>query len=143
MRLHGVPIPKHREGPGTSAPELRLSWARATDGRPNRLCDVLSDPTPVRGLNGVYVIWDPVGGGEAPRWIYVGDGADVGARLECHRCDPRILVHDTGAKLGVSWAAVASMYLPGVLCYLSQRLSPLVSNPLPVARLVPVNLPAA
>lgn len=142
MRLHDVAIPRQHETPGTSAPELHLSWARANDGRPNRLCDVLCDPTPARGLNGVYVIWDPVNGHDGPLWIYVGDGMDVGAQLECHRCDPRILVYDGGAKLGVSWAAVASIYLPGVLCYLSQRLSPLVSEPLPVARLVPVNLPA-
>ncbi len=113
-------------------PAQWLSWSRSSATG--------LDPNAARGVSGVYLIWQDNGGGR--RWLYVGAGADIAARLTEHVSDPRIRMHcGTGCDIHYAWAAVATLYRHGVLCHLARTLSPLVSEPLPAARALPVNLP--
>ncbi len=118
--------------PNPAQPSHRLSWSHSLSGG--------FDPSGARGVGGVYLIWQA--NGASRRWLYVGAGADIAARLAEHQGDPRVRRHcGTGQDIHIAWAAVATLHRHGVLWYLAQTLAPLVTEPVPAARAVPVNLP--
>ena len=113
-------------------PSQWLSWSHCTAGG--------LDPAAARGVGGVYLIWQ--GDGADRRWLYVGQGADIAARLAEYDGDPRVRMFcGNGQGVHFAWAAVATLNRQGVACYLNQALAPLVSEPLPAARALSVNLP--
>ncbi len=140
----GFPMNAQQSLSDVSAPPadkvLQLSWSRGNDGAPCRLTELLSNGSTPQGVSGVYLLWTADHCGSGPNWIYVGEGRDIADRLERHSTDPRVQAHAC-REIRVAWAAVPSMYRPGVLCYLAQSLLPMVAEPIPAARAIPVNLP--
>lgn len=132
-----MPIPQADQAlsqaqPNTAQPNQWLSWSRSASGG--------FDPALARGVGGVYLIWHDNGADR--RWLYVGAGTDIAARLAEHESDPRVRMHcGTGQGIHFAWAAVATIYRHGVLSYLAQTLAPLVAEPVSAARAVAVNLP--
>ena len=124
-------------------PALHLDWSRGPGGAPWRLGDVSLGRLAPRGLAGVFLVWvAAVREADAPRWLYVGESRDVGAKLVSVGGDPRLRAAQDGAKLFVSWAAVASLHRRGVACFLDQFLAPQVPEPHDVDRPISVNLPS-
>ncbi len=122
------------------AEPLHLNWSRGADGAPC-LLDGLSNAGPdPHGVSGVYLLWVADSCGAGPNWIYVGEARDIADRLESHHSDPRVQAYAC-REIRVSWAPVASMHRQGVLCFLAKSLLPTVTEPLPAARAIPVNLP--
>lgn len=119
--------------------ELRLDWIGTLGNSSCPLETAWRDHSLTQGIAGVYLIWSNKGG--SPTILYVGNGRDIGAMLQAQHNDPRIAAHACADDLNISWAAVASVYRPGVTQYLMSTLSPLVAETAPVARAVPVNLP--
>lgn len=119
--------------------DLRLDWI-GTYGKSACPLDVVwRDRSLTQGIAGVYVIWSSKG--SVPVIYYVGDGRDIGAKLQDQANDPRIATLAWSGDLMVSWAAVASVYRPGVTQYLLSVLSPLIVETIPAARPISVNLP--
>ena len=122
---------------------LHLDWSHGPGGVPWRLGEVSMGRLAPRGLTGVFLVWCAAARHtDAPRWVYVGESRDVGARLLSVGGDPRLRTIQDGAKLFVSWAPVASLHRRGVTCFLNQILAPLVPEPHEIDRPISVNLPA-
>ena len=136
MNAHHLAAASLAEG----AEPLHLNWSRGTDGAPCRLDSLLSAGPVPRGVSGVYLLWVADSCGAGPNWIYVGEARDIADRLEGHSSDPRVQAYAC-REIRVSWAPVASVYRQGVLCFLAKSLLPTVSEPIPAARAIPVNLP--
>ena len=119
--------------------DLRLDWIGSLGRTSCPLDTVWRDPSLTQGIAGVYLIWSNTGG--RPTILYVGNGRDIGVMLQAQHDDPRIAAHAWSGDLFVSWAAVASVYRPGVAQYLMTALSPQIVETAPVAREVSVNLP--
>jgi hypothetical protein len=129
-------------GGGTPAPanvDLRLDWIGTLGHTSCPLETVWRDPSLTQGIAGVYLIWSNTGG--QATMLYVGNGRDIGVMLQAQHDDPRIASHAWSGDLYVSWAAVASIYRPGVTQYLMAALAPQIIETVPVAREVSVNLP--
>ena len=119
--------------------DLQLDWIGTLGNKSCPLDAVWRDPTLTQGIAGVYLIWSTKGG--VPTILYVGNGRDIGAMLRAQYDDPRIAAHAWSGDLFISWAAVASVYRPGVAQYLMSTLSPAITEFVPAARSVSVNLP--
>lgn len=139
-------LPRHSaaHSPATVAPaiaqaDLHLDWIGDYGQTTCSLDLVWRDPSLTQGIAGVYVIWSNKG--SVPVIYYVGDGRDIGALLQEHANDPRIATLAWSGDLTVSWAAVASIYRPGVMQYLLAALAPLIVETIPAARPISVNLP--
>ncbi len=136
--------PRRAAQPSTGAPasagvDLHLDWIGTLGHTSCPLETVWRDSSLTQGIAGVYLIWSNTGG--RPTILYVGNGRDIGAMLQAHHDDARIAAHAWSGDLHVSWAAVASVYRPGVTQYLMAALSPQIFETVPVAREVSVNLP--
>ena len=125
--------------PASVEADLRLDWIGTLGQSSCPLEAVWRDPSLTQGIAGVYLIWSNTGG--HPTILYVGNGRDIGVMLQAQHDDPRIAAHAWSGDLTVSWAAVASVYRPGVTQYLTAALSPLIAETALVAREVSVNLP--
>lgn len=119
--------------------ELRLDWIGTLGNRSCPLETVWRDPSLTRGIAGVYLIWSNRGG--LPTYLYVGNSRDIGETLRAQHADPRIAANAWAGDLQVSWAAVASIYRPGVTQFLLATLSPAIIEAAPAARAISVNLP--
>ena len=123
----------------TSGVDLHLDWIGVLGGTSCPLETAWRDPSLTQGIAGVYLIWSSRGGQSTI--LYVGSGRDIGAMLQAQHHDPRIAAQAWSGDLNISWAAVASVYRPGVTQYLVSTLSPQIAEAIPVARAVSVNLP--
>ena len=126
-------------GPASADIDLRLDWIGTLGQKSCPLEAVWRDPSLTQGIAGVYLIWSNAGG--HPTILYVGNSRDIGVLLQAQHDDARISAHAWSGDLTVSWAAVASVYRPGVTQYLMTVLSPQIVETVPVAREVSVNLP--
>lgn len=137
---HAAPAGQPSTGASASASlDLHLDWIGVLGNKSCPLETVWRDPSLTHGIAGVYLIWSSKGG--HPTVLYVGNGRDIGAMLRTQHDDPRIAAHAWSDELNISWAAVASVYRPGVTQYLVSTLSPMIAETAPVARAVSVNLP--
>ncbi len=146
MHLHAaIPQPHDRaptpyaDIPHSASIDLRLDWIGAPGQTSCPLETVWRDRSLTQGIAGVYVIWSRRGGN--PVIHYLGNGSDIGAMLATHHDDARIAALTFAGDLVVSWAAVASIYRPGVVRYLAAALAPRIAEAVPAARAVSVNLP--
>jgi hypothetical protein len=148
MHHNAALAPAHPSAPPPSQPEavspqanveLQLDWIGTLGNRSCPLDTVWRDPSLTRGIAGVYLIWAVRGG--VPTVLYVGNSRDIGETLRAQHDDPRISANAWAGDLQVSWAAVASIYRPGVTQFLLASLSPAVVEAAPVARAISVNLP--
>ena len=119
--------------------DLRLDWIGALGKNSAPIETVWRDPLLTLGIAGVYLIWSRQE--NQPTVYYVGSGRDIGVMLRAQHDDPRIAAPASSGDLDVSWAAVASVYRPGVTQYLMSTLTPVIVETAPVARAVSVNLP--
>ena len=77
-----------------------------------------------------------------PATIRIGQG-EIRARVEEHRRDPAIRVHQTEeGRLFVTWASVPAVHRNGVERFLVNYYKPLVGHAFPNVALVEVNLVA-
>lgn len=134
-----VSPPRTAVQPSPTGVDLQLDWIGTLGHTSCPLETVWRDPSLTQGIAGVYLIWSTRGG--RPSILYVGNGRDIGVMLQAQHDDPRIATHAWSGDLHVSWAAVASIYRPGVTQYLTAALSPQIIETAPAAREVSVNLP--
>ncbi len=100
---------------------------------------ILEGTRAARGVSGIYAIFVQTPGG--PSCLLVSAARDIGARLNDHATDPRVIAHVSTGALCIAWAPVASLHRPGILAFLTDALSPRFREALPSARRIPVNMP--
>lgn len=133
------PPPRQALAAASAGVDLHLDWIGTLGKSSCPLETAWRDPFLTRGIAGVYLIWSIKDGQSTV--FYVGNGRDIGVMLQAQIDDPRIAAPASSSDLEVSWAAVASIYRPGVTQYLMSTLSPLITEMVPAARALSVNLP--
>lgn len=131
-------VPAQAAAPTTSAP-LHLLWSRLPLGFGSSALSILEGTRAARGVSGIYAIFVETPAG--PTCLLVGAARDIGARLNDHAHDPRVIAHVSTGALRLAWAPVASLQLPGILAFVTDALSPRFHDSVPSARRIPVNLP--
>ena len=115
---------------------MQLTWIKCQGEAWCKLSTVNLEHPHFDNMKGVYIIWH---GGAHPATVYVGQGT-IRDRLQYHRKNPQIQLYDN-LGLYATWASVPETSLDGVEKYLGDRLKPIVTEKLPDAVPISVNLP--
>lgn len=111
---------------------LTLNWR--TCGKDPHWCDFLNlklDSDNLKGVKGVYVIWNEDG------IVRLGSGI-IKDRIAAHRSDEKITAYK---DLKVTWAKVNANQMEGVEKFLADHYDPEVGDAFPNRTPIPVNLP--
>ena len=117
---------------------LQLEWVKSESGEWLEL-DSATAAAKARGW-GVYVIWTPNGQPQRPGTVLKVGSGNIPVRLYLERLNPE-LRWIGNVPLLVTWATVDQSHQPGVVRYLSDRLSPYFREFSEQKPGVPVNLP--
>lgn len=128
----------HRAKPRTGA-AIHLMWSTLPLGFGSNALSILQGTRAARGVSGIYAIFVETPGGRS--CLIAGAARDIGARLNEHAGEPRIVARVSTGELRIAWAPVASLHRPGILAFLMDALSPRYRESAPSARRIPVNLP--
>jgi hypothetical protein len=113
---------------------MEVEWVKCQYDRWCHLEQVMVDEVETVG---VYVIWH---GGETPRVVRVGQG-EIAERIRWHRGDSQTLIFKQYGELYVTWASVPADKRDGIVCYLTETWTPLISKTFPLIFPIAVNLP--
>lgn len=131
-------VPTHPV-PQLAGTDLHLMWSTLPLGFGSSALSILQGTRAARGVSGIYAIFVDASNGAS--CLLAGAARDIGARLNEHARDPRVVAHVSTGALRIAWAPVASLHRPGVLSYITGALAPRFHDSNPCARGIPVNLP--
>ena len=118
----------YKEAP-TAAPIGDPKWVKNRRGGYHKLLSMLSvEISALAGIGGVYAIWHR---GVRPAWVYVGSSDDLCRSLQESRDLPEILAYEGRGGLYVSWSPIVRESRAGVVRFLKETCSPVISDPLP------------
>jgi hypothetical protein len=102
-------------------------WIRNERGAFHRLLELETDSMGLSGVGGVYVVWH---GGVRPEWVYIGESTSLARAITNAQDNNEIAGYDINGHLFVTWAPIVEGLRKGAVLDLTQRMRPVVANPM-------------